>query len=69
MPGGTVPVNNTWLTEKVPVNKFSLNKQTSKLKTSFRGQFLTIFSSIIISKQSNYKCTNITGFPADISFG
>ena len=51
MPGGTVPVNNTWITEKVPVNKFSLNKQTSKLKTSFRGQFLTIFSSIIISKQ------------------
>ena len=29
MPRGTVPVNNTWLKEKVPVNNFSLDKQTN----------------------------------------
>ena len=54
MPKGTVLVNNTLFTEEVPVNKCSLNKQTNKLQTNIRGHFLTIFSSITISKQTNY---------------
>ena len=50
IPRETVFVNNIWFTEKVPVNMFSLNKQTNKPQISFRGQLLTIFSSITISK-------------------
>ena len=34
---GTVLVNNTRVIEKVPINKFPLDKHTNKLKTSFRG--------------------------------
>ena len=33
----------------------SLNKQTNKLPTGFRGQFLKIWSFLTFSKQTNYK--------------
>ena len=56
MPGGTVPVNNTWLTEKVPVNKFSLNKQTSKLKLVLENSSGQYFHPSLLA---NNQTTNV----------
>ena len=53
----------------IPYTKELSRPETSQgqgLPTSLRGDLLKTFSSIIISKQTNYKSTNITGFPAEI---
>ena len=61
MPRGTVPVNNTWLKEKVPVNNFSLDKQT-KGKLAFEdSSWHCIHQSLLATKQTT-KYTKIQVF-------
>ena len=68
IPRGTVPVNNTWFSEKVPVNKISLNKQTNNYNWVLEDSSWQYFHPSLLASKQTIKCTNISGFSTDISF-
>ena len=61
MPRGTVPVNNIWLIEIVPVNNFSLDKQTNCKLALEDSSWHCIHPSLSANEQTT-KCTKIQVF-------
>ena len=63
--------NKVYTFQYIPYIKELSRPETSQgqgLPTSLRGYILKTFSSIIISKQTNYKMYKDPGFPAYFSF-